>query len=519
MWSNRGFRLVPHSDDDCGQALALVVACIALLILIPLAVQGLATGLASTSTQATLNQQALQAARAGLSDYINHVTTDPSYLQYCSTGTFSCQSGQSDDSSNPAFSTSASSLRWAGVQNASFISNEAYSYLVDTHAVSTECATAPQTFPVYVTGRAGSSGHYMYQELEANLSVSNAAWACNQVISSESYGSCSDNGYSVTVPTGAAYAVVSLYGAQGGGHGDQAGGGGDGYEIYDAYVPAVVGEIWTVSVGEAGGGGTFEVISLGEYGVGGRSCLGSQNMGGGNSGGAALLELLSDNGGAGGGATGICVDGSGDSECTSSSSQCAWSSGAFTSTPCVLAVASGGGGDGGTCILVCSNLGGTGGYNASTTPAGDGANGSGLDGGSGGLVGGNSQPVGAAGGSSLAGVDSGYGGGGGGGFPDGGGSGAAGGLCVLQVCTAGAGGGGGAGNVPSTPPKPYANCPSPSTMGWVTSYPVPGGASGSDNGLASITFYSGGGTTCNGSQINVTSVSSVDIQPVPTGTT
>ncbi len=69
-----------------GQVMAVIVALIGVLLLGPLAVQVLATGQMPASTRAVERQDAIEAARAGLSDYINHLQGPYAYLDYCSTG-------------------------------------------------------------------------------------------------------------------------------------------------------------------------------------------------------------------------------------------------------------------------------------------------------------------------------------------------------------------------------------------------------------------------------------------------
>ena len=72
--------------DDRGQAMAVIVALIGVLMLAPLSVQVLATDQMPSSTKATYTQDAIEAARAGLSDYVNHLQGPYSYLEYCSPG-------------------------------------------------------------------------------------------------------------------------------------------------------------------------------------------------------------------------------------------------------------------------------------------------------------------------------------------------------------------------------------------------------------------------------------------------
>ena len=106
----RLLRRFSHADES-GQALVIVAALLTTLVILPVGVQMLATGQLPLATAAAFQQQALQAARAGLADYINHDetfdlanynTNHTSYSTYCSNVAFSsCTNGP--DTTNPAF--------------------------------------------------------------------------------------------------------------------------------------------------------------------------------------------------------------------------------------------------------------------------------------------------------------------------------------------------------------------------------------------------------------------------------
>jgi hypothetical protein len=94
--------------QEPGQALVVIVAIVALLVLIPASVQMMAVHQLPTSQQTTFAQQALEAARGGLSDYVNWAQTHAGYpSSYCSSGVpaWTCAGTFTDGSSTSGSTT------------------------------------------------------------------------------------------------------------------------------------------------------------------------------------------------------------------------------------------------------------------------------------------------------------------------------------------------------------------------------------------------------------------------------
>jgi len=532
--------------------MAIVVGALALLTLIPTAVQLLAVGQLPISQQAVYEQQALEAARAGLSDYINHVQSSLTYTNFCSTGTsmWTCPSGSEAatfaNTANHGFANTPDDSNWAKVQTeSSGAVDQSFQYLVDD---STYLTNNTEPITVYVTGRAGSAANPVYQTLQAQLSVTSDSQFEEKVPSSPtSCGSMT----AVSVPSQATWAQITVDGAEGGSSsGGAAGGGGAGAQVVaDVPIPQPVapGTTWTLSPGFAGASGNYQFLTiapLNGYGQGGPGGCGSMNLSGGNGGGSAtLLNALDNTGGGGGAASAICVGTV--SQCTTNSQ----SLGMCTSTqtaPCLLADAAGGGGSGGAGDGLLGGLltglrgsGGNGGSSSGNSDGGwDGGTGGSfsllgiglITGGAGGTAGGyggnqSSSSQGAAGGQTVVSGLSTYGGGGGGGYANGGlatyssshmpaGGGGAGsqggllGLCALGLCALGTGGGGGAGSSDVALQATTTGCPTYSGPTAATYPALPGDG---DNGAVKVTFYNG--TACTGSLLPP-SVSVSVVQPV-----
>jgi hypothetical protein len=504
-----------------GQALLVVASLLAALSMIPLVVQIAANGGAPIASAASYQQEALQAARAGLADYMNHAetydnanygSTSVSYAKYCSKTAFSsCTNDR--DSSNPAFASGWNDSHWAtlesGTSGTTTTYTYSYQYLVDTSSVSNSACPTPYT--VYAFGRAGAGTHFVYQELRAYIQdIPGNPVVCPAPSSPAS--NCSTNLFSVTVPPGAAYAKFVLYGAQGGAAtGGKSGGGGNGAQE-TAYVQVTPGQALTFIVGGAGADGDFDLLNL--FANGGLGGCGVAGMSGGTGGGAAV-GLLSGVGAGGGAASAVCWGQPTSSACEGNSapSLCS-SSPPSSSTTCMMAVAGGGGGQGGQNTAGNGNY-GEGGYwctsscgnNANWTAAGEVGHpfsllppyvAGGAGGAAGGASGSSTTTKGSAGNYSVIGVDIGTGGGGGGGdcgnscannTGGGGGGGHPGGLLGI---TLGTGGGGGLGA--STAMAASAGC-SAAAVTPIQSYPVSGGTGG--NGVIQYTFY-GSSANCNG---------------------
>lgn len=539
-------------EDQSGQTMAIVIGALALLTVIPTAVQLLAVGQLHLSQEAVYEQQALEAARAGLSDYINHVQSSLDYTSFCSSGTstWSCPSGSTPatfaNTANRGFANDPNDSNWAVVRNSSSgTTNESFQYLVDD---ASYLADNSEPLTVYVTGRAGPASSPVYQTLEARLDVTSDSQFKEGVPSTPT--TCGST-TQVSVPAQATWAQITVDGGEGGSSsGGTVGGGGAGAQVVaDVPIPQPVapGTSWTLSPGFAGASGNFQFLTvspLNGFGQGGPGGCGSMNLSGGNGGGSAtLLNALDNTGGGGGAASAICVGTV--SACTTDSQSLAVCTSTQTA-PCLLAVAGGGGGDGGAGdgLLggVLTGLRGTGGdggnSNGNSNGGWSGATGGSfsllglglIPGGSGGTAGGyggnqSTSSQGSAGAQTVVSGLSTYGGGGGGGFADGGlatyspsdmpaGGGGAGtqggllGLCSLGLCALGTGGGGGAGASDVALEATSSGCPTYSGP-TTASYPVlPGNG---DNGAVQVTFYNG--NACTGSLLPP-SVSVSMVQPV-----
>lgn len=532
--------------------MALLVGAIAFLTLVPAAVQMLAVGQLPIAQSAVYRQQALEAARAGLSDYINHVQSSSNYLDLCSSGaSWTCPSDSTPatlpNTDNQGFANSPDASNWAQVQS-STSGDQYFQYLVNDSQYLSD-SSDPVMF--YVTGRAGPVTHPTYETLQAALSISSSSKFALSVSSTPTACGATE---AIEVPAQATWAQIAVYGAQGGSSwGGSAGGGGDGADVVSD-IPVTPSVTWTLSAGFAGESGNFQWASAFGYGEGGPGGCGSMDMSGGNGGGSsAVLNALDNTGGGGGGASAVCVGTV--SQCTTDVQPLSMCTSSQTA-PCLLAVAGGGAGDGGAgggaengVLKGVAGSGGSGG-NSSGNPEGGwaGANGGGLSllgltltqGGAGGTAGGyggnqSSSTEGVPGtGTSLLTVLDSYGGGGGGGYsyggldsglglyaqtgtasaPAGGGGGGAGGglLCSLScgvLGILGTGGGGGAGSSNVALEATGSGCPFYSGPS-VASYPVLSGEG--DSGAVVVSFYNG--TACDGGLLPP-SVAVAAVQPVP----
>jgi len=482
--------------------MAAVVGMVGMLVLVPLAVQLLATGQVTISQRGVEVQEALEAAHSGLADYIDRLEGPNGYLKYCSKGTFPCSSAglTGVDAANPAFADTATANTWAYVHDTGDAAYQAYHYVVDTDGAN-PTATTPQAVTLYITGRAGAPhalGYIVYQTLRVSLLVTPGLIFANCATASQ-----------LTVPTGAISAQIMGDGAQGGASTGGLGGGGHGTQE-TAYPPVTPGDTLTVRPGCAGASGNFQLLNVdlgtllfGNGGAGGGSG-GTLDVGGGL-GGSASLSLLAGVGGGGGAASVVCQG----SSCLAADPLCAVSGTTLVPAQCVVAAGGGGGGDGGPSI---GWVPGQGGYCCSSSPwSANGQAGTGLlgAGGVGGALGTNALPVGANGSAFIAALD-GAGGGGGGGFPKGGGAGASGGILGIAL---GAGGGGGAGDSAAAPS--CSGC-QPASGTPVASYPATAGADGPD-GVVVITFF---GTGAGGGQAVLEYAATVQlVRPVPPNST
>jgi hypothetical protein len=394
--------------------------------------------------------------------------------------TWTCPSGSTRDPSNPAFANYPNDTHWAPVHNGTTAWNEAFQYVVNSATVDPK-ALGAQGLTLYVTGRAGVPGSYVYETLQATVAAQPLLFDSN---------TCSSTGYQITVPGAATSAEILLWGAQGGSSAGVntggSGGGGDG-DFTTLWPPVHGGDVWTVDPGAPGANGDTYLVALGQYGAGGGGCSGSMANQGGQGGHNTGAGVLSGNGGGGGGASTVCFGTV--SQCSGSSHPTALCTATYSTVPCLIAVAGGGGGQGGLS-------GGQGGFRPNDS-TGNGATGNGLvppaaAGGTYGGATGSPCTVGSPGTNlpAISLIVGGGGGGGGGGFPCGGGGGGVGGA-LLILGLASSGGGGGAGSSSSMPAQPGCG----GTKTPISGYPVKYGGttygSGGD-GVVVVAFYTDG---------------------------
>jgi len=268
-----------------------------------------------------------------------------------------------------------------------------------------------------------------------------------------------------TVPAGVTSPTFTLYGAEGGGSGDDNGPGGVGAEV-TATLTVTPGTVLQVNVGQAGGTGTSSSFGGGGAGGGGFA-------GGGGGGGASDIRtpasdgtyppgnrVLVAGGGGGGGGLAFTTDATfiADSGGTGGN---AGSPGGAGEPQTILGATMGGGGEGGAGA---TNGPGDGGASGQMTDSNSCAGTNGPSGNPGvGAVGGNS--------SAIAGT---LGGGGGGGYYGGGSGGA--GAFGGTLCPAGAGAGGGGGGSSSPAADVVGDAAAPGQSGngeVIISYTVP----------------------------------------------
>lgn len=154
---NRSIFLKTKGED--GQATAIVLALIIVLILMVGAVQLFAVSQVPISANAVYSEQALSAAQAGISHYINELNSQgQNYaLEYCSTdGRLWTKGGTctGTDSSDPGFVDNFTSTHWDQVPLTGQGSDqESFQFMVNNSQVS----NTPSTVQIWVRGRAGNA--------------------------------------------------------------------------------------------------------------------------------------------------------------------------------------------------------------------------------------------------------------------------------------------------------------------------------------------------------------------------
>src|SRR5579872_3432994 len=71
-----------RGDQESGQAMLVVLAAIALLASVPIAMVATVTGEMPLATHDVYLSTALEAAEAGLNDYLEQLAVNPNYIQY-----------------------------------------------------------------------------------------------------------------------------------------------------------------------------------------------------------------------------------------------------------------------------------------------------------------------------------------------------------------------------------------------------------------------------------------------------
>ncbi|MHB8218724.1 MAG: pilus assembly PilX family protein [Acidimicrobiales bacterium] len=349
--------------DERGQALLVVIAITAGVVLLLAGVQLSVVGQTQIASRTELSQKALQAAEAGVNDYqawVDASTNKWTYAkEFCSSGvTWSTTTPNPDtkcsktpDPHNPAFSgkfdpncaTSASNATsgtpghgsyygWEVDSTATGISQE-YQYVVDSRMASS--STKPYVH-VFVTGRAGHSGQYTCTTLKLGMNG-----PVNQVLAKPvtilPAVSCTGTTKKLTPPSNAVYMQIQATGGNGAGGGNGGGiltfGGGQGGNGETA---TAIYKATTVYV-NAGcqGGGTSQITT----GGGGFAPGGS-------------LPKTGDAGG-GGGASAVCTV----TPCKITNPTIS----STTLTSKVYMIAGGGGGGGESFLFATGGAGGSGG--------------------------------------------------------------------------------------------------------------------------------------------------------------
>jgi hypothetical protein len=352
---------------DEGQGLVMVIAVVAIAAIVIGALEVSVIGDAKLAATSTSQEQALQAAETGLADYETNVNGSASQWQYamsfCSSGTFNCvingNSNVAPDPQNAAYSgipdpnctTSSYNVThgqpgddnyygWVtvhGSSNGGYA--EQFQYIVDSSLAKALGGYAH----VFVTGRAGRSGHYVCSTIKA---LYNGPQLTSVNTVQLSPASCSGSSIPVAAPVaGTTIARVLIEatggtGQTGGSSGLSAGGGvgGNGETVEATYAASNNSTIY-VNIGCQGGSNT-SIIQGGAGFASGGSLTGQGNAGG------------------GGGATAVCAL----TPCTSATI----GSGNLANNLYLLA---GGGGGGGEGIFGATAPGGKGGSGVTASVA------------------------------------------------------------------------------------------------------------------------------------------------------
>ena len=387
-----------NGHSEAGQAaLAIILGIVLVMVTVPLVADLLITGQQAVVQTSQNQQQALQAAQAGLVDFDNHVAVNPYYaaappLGYCSangTGANSfidlstlqeirkCASGTTDPN-DPGFSnafdpncTTSSAIAplttppaaytygWdllSGSKSAGSLNAE-YQFVVDSRDVtSTTIAAGTATAYVFVTGRSGSSGHYACRSIKAAVNVLNPNSTTSTTLSTWLPPTVSPPPPPPT--TGYQTVTFNIVGGSGaaGGAGFLVKGGTGGF----------AGTATGTFVFPNDFPGTTTPIYFG-YQVGLAGSLKPKSGNGGGTGYAAGGAAGGDSGG-GGGATAFCIMPStsiSQGTCLSTWPVCpsitSFVSGSIPTGGCILSIAAGGGGGGEANFLLKAGNGGNGG--------------------------------------------------------------------------------------------------------------------------------------------------------------
>ena len=177
-------------DSELGQATAIVIAVVLVMVLMSFALYQLVSGQSSNATIGANSKQALQAAQAGLSEFQNLVKSNQAFgTSYCSekeTAKWTCGNNQTKPPTlYPAYVTkftacktsTSTSTHWAQISSRG-PNSSGYQYVVNSSGAS----SGSGTIYVYVTGRAGQSKNYTCTSLAGSFKVQGAqAGASNSI--------------------------------------------------------------------------------------------------------------------------------------------------------------------------------------------------------------------------------------------------------------------------------------------------------------------------------------------------
>ena len=158
-------------NEDSGQAMLLVLAILAVLILVPVVIARDVDNEFPLLSNQVQTQQAEAAAEAGIQHYRNLLDNIPNYWEYNATNL-----PQTPLPADPALETTNGTLSGPPVYlPVTAGSVQSYHYDPSTTCITTSaCSTGPDNGDVVllVTGRAGANGRYSFESLTATFKLS-----------------------------------------------------------------------------------------------------------------------------------------------------------------------------------------------------------------------------------------------------------------------------------------------------------------------------------------------------------